>query len=419
MLFVGSSEERSPPLASVLGVVTNDSVAKKGKEACFSPLFAKMSALPSDLVDDTEVDSPCWKGALSRNNAESGSSSLNLRGSRDDLNVLYGLNPMAPQFIPSNAKMNLDKKNGKDFDVSSLKRSLSSTFPPSSGEFSTDDLYEAGIEHGSDQTNTVGVMDQSLGLVSQDSVSEAMGILDISNQFQRPKKLDPLAPVFVPAYTVVHEKSVVAERNALSTYASSEVGHIGNSNPYSDNVHPSGKIYSPNPRLGSQVQKKKLNPLAPQFSLPDTKPKVYGSVENNVNSSVLFSPVSYKEPHAGFAHPSVHVEPSYKEVDTKQMGRYRSYISHGNPSSPQMDVKKLLTTIHGLSELLTHVHGSETSGSPNEQDLHLINSTVQNLNSYINNRAGNYDGLTSLPNICKVCNLSPTLSRFCYIARCV
>ncbi|KAL0730799.1 hypothetical protein Bca4012_026893 [Brassica carinata] len=412
---VSMVEERSPPRASVLGVTTtsttpvakNDSIAKKGKEACFSPLFAKISALrikecpvPSDLYD-TEVDSPCWKGAVSRNIAESGTSSVNLRRSRDDLNVLYGLNPMAPQFIPSTAKMNLDR-SGKEFEGSSLKRSLSSTFPPSSGEFSINDLYEAG----SDQKISIGVMDQSLGLVSQDSVSEAMGILDISHEFQRPKKLDPLAPVFVPAYTVVHEKSVVAERNAHSTYASSEVGHIGSSNPYSDNVHQSGKTYSSNPRLGSQVQKKKLNPLAPQFSLPDTKPKVYGgSVENqapptNVNSSVLFSPVSYKELHAGFAHPSVHVEPSYKEVDSKQMGPHRSFISHGNPS-PQMDVKKLLTTIHGLSELLTHVHGSDTSASPNEQDLHLINSTVQNLNSYINNQAGNYDGLTSLPNIYK------------------
>lgn len=345
--------------------------------------------------DDTEeVDSPCWKGARSP---------LNLRrGSRDDLNVLYGLNPMAPHFIPSS--------NGKEFGENgtpSLKRSLSSTFPPSSGEFSISNLYE----QGSDQINHDP--DESLGLVVRQE--------DSSNQFQRSTKLDPLAPVFVPAYAVVHDKSVVAdhmmmstERNAHSAYASSEVGHIGSVN------HHSGKIYSSNPRLGSQVQKKKLNPLAPQFSLADTKPKVYASVGNqaandNVNSSVLFSPVSYKEIHAGLTHPSVPVEPSYQEVDTKQMGRHR----YGNPS-PQMDVKRLLTTIHGLSEMLTHAHGS---GSPNEQDLALINSTVQNLNSYISNRvhehSGKYDGFTSLPNVCKVCNLSPTLSRFCYIARCV
>ncbi|KAJ0243135.1 hypothetical protein HA466_0203610 [Hirschfeldia incana] len=334
---------------------------KAKNESAFSPLFAKMSALriKECSVDDTEVDSPCWKG---------GAGSLNLRRSRDDLNVLYGLNPMAPQFIPSNAKMKLDK-NGNEFGgngTPSLKRSLSSNFPPSSGEFSISNLYE----QGSDQTCIINHdADESLGLVCQDSV----GILDgSSNQFQRRTKLDPLAPVFVPAY------------------ASSEVGHIGS-------AHQSGNIYSSNPRIGPQVQKKKLNPLAPQFSLADTKPKVYGSVENqaandlptNVNSSVLFSP--------GFAPSSVHVEPFYKEVDTKQMGRHR----YGNPS-PQMDVKKLLTTIHGLSELLTHVHGS---GSPNEQDLALVNSTVQNLNSYINNRVqehtGKYDGFTTLPNMCK------------------
>ncbi|KAJ4910084.1 hypothetical protein Rs2_04705 [Raphanus sativus] len=319
-------KEPSPPLPSLLGVTTTT----KGKEAClrnevpFSPLFAKMSALRikecSNGDDTEEVDSPCWKGARSP---------LNLRrGSRDDLNVLYGLNPMAPHFIPSS--------NGKEFGENgtpSLKRSLSSTFPPSSGEFSISNLYE----QGSDQINHDP--DESLGLVVRQE--------DSSNQFQRSTKLDPLAPVFVPAYAVVHDKSVVAdhmmmstERNAHSAYASSEVGHIGSVNHHS---------------------------------------------------------VSYKEIHAGLTHPSVPVEPSYQEVDTKQMGRHR----YGNPS-PQMDVKKLLTTIHGLSELLTHAHGS---GSPNEQDLALINSTVQNLNSYISNRvhehSGKYDGFTSLPNVCK------------------
>lgn len=54
--------------------------------------------------------------------------------------------------------------------------------------------------------------------------------------------------------------------------------------------------------------------------------------------------------------------------------------------SPKMDVKELLTTIHGLSRLLTHVHSSEPSDSQNEQYL--------DLNSYINyrvqERTGNY-----------------------------
>ncbi|CAH8331015.1 unnamed protein product [Eruca vesicaria subsp. sativa] len=358
-------------------------------ESAFSPLFAKMSECCKESeLDDTEVDSPCWKGTCS-----------NSFRSRDDL---YGLNPMAPQFIPSNAN--------REYGSPSLKRSLSSTFPPSSssGDFIS---ISNGIEQGSHQ---------SLGIEPYDADERSLGLVcqDISNQFQRRVKLDPLAPLFVPAYALIHDKKsavaddhlIATDRNAHSTYASSEVAHIGGSNPYSSN-----------PRLGSQVSentkldssgnkthgfKKKLNPLAPQFSLADTKPKVYGSMENqsaNVNSSVLFSPVSYRnnqELHAGLTQPSVHVGPSYKEVDTKQMG---SYISHGS-SSPQMDVKKLLTTIHGLSELLTHV----TSGSPNEQDLHLINSTVQNLNSYINNgvqeeHTRKYDGL---PNMFKVCYLS-------------
>ncbi|CAH2070918.1 unnamed protein product [Thlaspi arvense] len=510
--MVEGRSQHFPPTALVLGVTSitpmaNDSVANddgtgniraegrfrcaKDKEACvgkvlvskdtneskFSPLFSKMSAaqcssgsgidkldlcsgnrttvlsekssITSDQDDDIEVDSPCWRGTRSR------IKSLSFRRSTDDLNVLYGLNPLAPQFIPSNAKKKLDKKvkESEDNASPSLKRSLSSTFPPSSGEFSATDPYEAGIEQDS---NRIGILfqdaDESLGLVSQDSASKTM-----SNQFQMPKKLDPLAPVFVPANAklsaIVYEKPGVAdhmiatEKNAHSAYAPSssddmllncvkaetnspEVGHSFR-NPYSNNVRESGNTYSFNPRLSSQVQisentrvdsssnrthgSKKLNPLAPQFSVADTKPQVYGSDKHQaanhlppmVNSSVLLSPNGYSNHKA---QSSVHLEPSSIEVGTKQMGfhRHRPNILHGS-SSPQMDVKKLLTTIHGLSESLTHVHGSETL---DEQDLDLINCTVQNLNSYINNSVqattGNYSsavhsscGFRPLPNMPK------------------
>uniref|UniRef100_A0A1J3HDB2 Uncharacterized protein n=2 Tax=Noccaea caerulescens TaxID=107243 RepID=A0A1J3HDB2_NOCCA len=437
-------------------------VSKDINESSFSPLFSKMlkCSIPSDQ-DDAEVDSPCWRGTRSSS----------FRRCTDDVNVLYGLNPLAPQFIPSSAKMKLDK-NGTEFEEngsSTLKRSLSSTFPPSSGEFGITDPSGAGVEQDYSQKNNR--TDESLGLVSQDSVSEAMSMLDISSRFQTPKKLDPLAPVFVPANAklsaVVNEKHGVAdhmvaiERNAHSTYAlsssddmlpkyvevethSSEVGRILG-NAYSTNAHESGKAYSFSPRLRSQVQisentkqdsssgkshgRKKLNPLARQFSLADTKQKVYGCEENQavnglppmVNSSVLLSPVGYRN-HEELS--SLHVEPSFNEVDTKVMGRLHPNILRGSSSrksqpsketlpfhilessnrvkassnfghrhgcSTSSDVKKLLTTIHGLSELLTHVHGSETD-SPNEQDLDLINCTMQNLNSYINNRVQEHTG---------------------------
>ncbi|VVB11831.1 unnamed protein product [Arabis nemorensis] len=491
-----------------------------------SPLFAKMSKsfIPSDQ-DDVEVDSPCWRGTQSHNSAASGTMSLSFRRSSEDLNSLYRLNPLAPQFIPSSAKKNLDK-NEKEFEEnssSSLKRSLSSTFPPSSGEFSITDPSEAEIPQDSGQKNRIEILindaDESLGLISQDSVSKTMSILDISSQFQMPKKLDPLAPVFVPASAklsaVVHEKHGVAdhmiaiETNAQSSYAlsasedmflnnaevathSSEVDH-SSSNPYSNYVHESGRSYPFNPRLGSQVKisentkldsssnksrvPKKLNPLAPQFSLADTKQKVYGCENNQaandfpsqVNCSVLFSPPGYrnlKEQHPGFAQSSVDAEPSFNEVGTMQMEHLPPITLHGNSSlkyvsyqptkvddnfvstgklavdpkavipvkdnndfgnllpfhifepavsssssdvkyvsdfgqrhgcstsspSPKMDVKKLLTTMHGLSELLTHVHGPESSDLLNEQDLDLINCTVQNLNAYANSRVQEHNG---------------------------
>ncbi|CAA7033204.1 unnamed protein product [Microthlaspi erraticum] len=475
--------DSSQPSSSLAAVSTNhfdSNVAndgaegRLGKEACsgkflvskdisesnISPLFSKMlkCSLPSDQ-DDVEVDSPCWRGTRSSS----------FRRCTDDVNVLYGLNPLAPQFIPSSAKMKLDK-NETEFEEngsSSLKRSLSSTFPPSSGEFGFTDSSGAGIEQDYSQRNNrtefvIHDADESLGLVSQDSVSEAMSMLDISYQFQTPKKLDPLAPVFVPANAklsaVVHADHMIAiERNADSTYAlsssddmllenlkvethSSEVSHSLR-NLYSSNVHESGATYSFN-TPGSQVQisdnakldsssnksrgQKKLNPLARQFSLADTKQKVYGGEENQavnglppmVNSSVLLSPIGYRN----------HKESSFNEVDTKQMGRLHPNILRGSSSKPtkepfhiletssssnhvkassdfgdrhgcstsspssEMDVKKILTTIHGLSELLTHVHGSETSDPPNEQDLDLINCTVQNLNSYINNRVQEHTG---------------------------
>ncbi|VVB11829.1 unnamed protein product [Arabis nemorensis] len=168
-----------------------------------SPFFAKMSKsfILSDQ-DDVEVDSPCWRGIQSHNTAASGTMSLSFRRSSEDLNSLYRLNPLAPQFIPSSAKKNLDK-NEKEFEEnssSSLKRSLSSTFPPSSGEFSITDPSEAEIPQDSGQKNRTGILihdaDESLGLVSQDSVSKAMSILDISNQFSNALKAGSFGPGF-------------------------------------------------------------------------------------------------------------------------------------------------------------------------------------------------------------------------------
>jgi hypothetical protein len=280
------------------------------------------------------------------------------------------LNPLAPQFLPFNAKKNLNK-NGREIEVNS-----------------------------SNQNTRIGVLihdaDESLGLVSQDSVSNTMSMLDISNEFQKSKKLDPLAPVFVPACAKLSEKHGAAdhmltmETNVGSTSGvSSSDSMLLNTfkvvGTHSLVVDRSLRNRYSNTRLDRSSNKshgrKKLNPLAPRFSLADHKQNVYGCEVNQAANDF------------GDRHGCSTSSPSQK-----------------------VDVKKLLTTIHGLSELLTHVHSSETSDLPNEQYLDLINCTVQNLNSYINNRVQEHSGdyasavhsscdLYSLPNMRKVCSL--------------
>ncbi|KAG7552645.1 hypothetical protein ISN45_Aa06g032420 [Arabidopsis thaliana x Arabidopsis arenosa] len=424
------------------------------KDSNYSPLFSKVSAIDkknlcsangsvlsekSLIQDDIEGDSSCWRRTRSHNTAALGVKSLNFRRFSDDQNCLYGLNPLAPQYILSNGKKNLDK-NGRVFEENCS-------------------FSEAGIEQGSNQNTRRSVLihdvDESLGLVSQDSLSNTMSLLDISNEFQKSTKLDPLAPVFVPACaklsTVVREKHSAADHMiTMETNVGSTSGlrssddkvetHSSEADRslrhrYSKNIRECG-TYPFNPQLRSQVQisentkldsssnksrgRKKLNPLAPHFSLADNKQKVYGCEENQaandlppmVNSSVLVSPVGYrnhKELHAGLARSSV----SSSLSDVRALSDFgdRHGCSTSSPS-PKVDVKKLLTTIHGLSELLTHVHSSETSDSPNEQYLDLINCTVQNLNSYINNKVPEHTGnhssavhsscdLYSLPNMRK------------------
>ncbi|KAL1222445.1 hypothetical protein V5N11_003708 [Cardamine amara subsp. amara] len=320
----------------------------EGRSKLFVPTasVAKSVALANDK-DDIELDSPCWR---------------------------------APQFIPSNVKKKLDR-SGREFKEASFKKS-----PSSSGESSITHTCEARIEQGSDQSTRISVLvhgaDESLGLVSQDSVGKTMNILNISNELQKSKKLDPLAPVFVPEKHGAVDQMIAIEKNVHSTSAlsssedmlfnnvkvetnSSEVDHSLR------NVHKWGTTYTFKPQLESQVEifentkldrssnkshgRKKLNPLAPQFSLESHR--AGSSSLSNVKALSVF------DDRHGCSTSSL---------------------------SPKMDVKKLLTTIHGLSELL--VHGSATLESPNEQDLDLINCTVQNLNSYINNRVQEHTG---------------------------
>ncbi|KAJ0235857.1 Uncharacterized protein HA466_0262960 [Hirschfeldia incana] len=358
--------------------------------------------LSENSSTDSEEDTPCWIGINSRKTLASSGGIC--RRSTDDLSGFHRLNPLAPQFIPFNSKKILE--NEENGSSSSLKKSLSSDFPSSSGEFNFTHLLEDGgasiLTHNADE---------SLGFVSsQDS--------DSRNEFQQSKKLDPLAPLFVPsnakANPSVHEKQVAFETNAHSTYSDNKslgkvkVGTpLGSFNPWLE----SKVVITESPKLGSSSNKspgqRRLNPLAPQFSLADTKPKAYryekyqaAEADSSIyveqpllpnmsrGSSSLISPTADSnfgsakwyavEPtlkgNQDFQHPL-----PFHVVETAASSSSRN----AKALSPKMDVMKLLTTIHGLSELLTLAQGSESSDSPEELDL--INSTVQNLNMYIQN----------------------------------
>ncbi|ESQ33482.1 hypothetical protein EUTSA_v10006985mg [Eutrema salsugineum] len=417
--------------------------------------------------DDSEEDSPCWIGINSRKTLASGAKSVTSRRSTDDLSGFRRLNPLAPQFVPSNSKKNLDtdgKRCEENGSSSSLKKSLSSNFPSSSAEFNLTDPPEDESKDAVSTSNLDNTADESLGFfVSRDSISKTVSMSNSKNEYQPAKKLDPLAPVFVPSSAKLspssaHEKQGDFETNAHSASAlassdkslntvnvvasSGEVGHsfksrygvqeLGSYTPWIE----SEVGITENAKLGTSSNKssgrRRLNPLAPQFSLSDTKPKAYfyenyqaaddlslvvstGYTEHNVidadlaqssvyvehllpnmsrGSSSLISPKTDSnfgstkwfavEPNTTL---SVHGNQDFQHplpfhvVETAASSSSSDVKALSGPS-PKMDVKKLLTTMHGLSEILTVAHGSE---SPDAVEVDLINSTVQNLNIYIKN----------------------------------
>ncbi|CAG7897344.1 unnamed protein product [Brassica rapa] len=309
---------------------------------------------------DSEEDTPCWIGINSRETLAS-AGAICRRSTDDDLSGFRRLNPLAPQFIPSNTIKVLEKDG--------LKKSLSSDFPSSSGEF-----------------------DESLGFVSQDR-----------NEFQQSKRLDPLAPVFVPSNAKLSHEAF--ETNAHSTTYSDNksLGKVKIDTPSGEAapIHISGSCnpwlestvgITESAKLGSSSSNKsggqrRLNPLAPQFSLSDTKPKAYSYGSSSFKSPTADSNFGSTKWYAVEPNTTLSVNGNqdfpFHVVETAAGSSSRNAKALSGGSSPKMDVMKLLTTIHGLSELLTLAHGSESLDSPEE--LHLINSTVHNLNMYIQN----------------------------------
>lgn len=446
-------------------------------------VMSQISSTESDQ-DDSEEDSPCWKGMHSRKTLGSGTKSMTSRRSTDDLSGFHRLNPLAPQFIPSNSKKKpeTDGKNCEENSSSSLKKSLSSNFPSSSGEFNLTDPTEDGRNDAARKSILTHNADDIFGFVSSDSVSETVSMLDSRYEFQPSKRLDPLAPVFVPSSAKlspsVHEKQGAFEKNATALTSSDDKslnkvkivtssGEVGPSFKSRYGGHDLNSTSSYNPWIESDVGiteyakpgnssnrshgQRRLNPLARQFSLADTKPKAYDYEKNQaadnlslvVNTAGLYLPTAYRDHNvvdADLAQSPEYVESfipntshgSSSLISPKtdsNFGSTKWFAVEPNPtfsvngnkdfkhplpfhvvetaasssssdmkalprSSPKMDVKKLLTTMHGLSELLTLAHGSESSDSLEELDL--INSTVQNLNLYIKNNIQEHAGNQSV-----------------------
>ncbi|XP_010499850.1 PREDICTED: uncharacterized protein LOC109124696 [Camelina sativa] len=423
--------------------------------------------------DDSEEDSPCWKGMHSHKTS---------RRSTDDLSGFRRLNPLAPQFIPSNSKKKLEKcdENGSS-SSSSLKKSLSSTFPSSSGEFNLTDPLEDGSNDAAKTSVLTHDVDEIFGFVSSDSTSKTVSVSDSRNEFLPSKRLDPLAPVFVPSSAKlspsVHEKQGAFETNGIALISlddkslnkvkavtsSREVGHILKSryggrdlnstssyNPWIESDAGFTEYAKPGSSSNKSHGQRRLNPLARQFSLADTKPKAYDYEKNQAaddlslvgNTPGLYLPSPYRDHcvvDADLAQSPVYVErviPNMSRGSSSlispkaesNFGSTKWFAVEPNPTfsvkgnkdfkhplpfhvveaaasssssdmdalpgpSPKMDVKKLLTTMHGLSELLTLAHGSD---SPNAEELDLVNSTVHNLNLYIKNNIQEHAGNQSV-----------------------
>jgi hypothetical protein len=210
--------------------------------------------------------------------------------------------------------------------------------------------------------------------------------------------------VFVPSTAKLspslHEKK---QGGALESNADSVSGEVGRSDKiqFSDGVQESGSTskvrITVNAKLGGSSSKshgqRRLNPLAPQFSLADTKQKAYRFENSNFGSTKWYS----VEPKAtlsvkgdtDFKHPL-----PFHVVETAASSSSSDVKASLSGSSPKMDVKKLLTKMHGLSELLTLAHGSD---SWNADEVDLVNSTVQNLNLYIQNSIQEQAGNQSVP----------------------
>ncbi|KAL0716303.1 hypothetical protein Bca4012_065625 [Brassica carinata] len=421
------------PLVSKLPemLIGSSTVAGDGKLELSCP--NNTTGLSENSSTDSEEDTPCWIGINSRKTLASGSI---CRRSTDDLSGFRRLNPSAPKFIPSNSKKILEKdgKSCEERGSPSLKKCMSSDFPSSSGEFNFTHLLE---DAASILTHNA---DESLGFVSQGS--------DSRNEFQQYKRLDPSAPVFVPSNAKlspsVHETNAHSASALNKSLGKVKVdtplgeagrAHISSSyNPWLESkvgIKDSAKLgSSSNKSLGQR----RLNPLAPQFSFADTKPNAYryDKYQAADDFSLMVNPTGYTEHNVAetdLAQSSMYVEPLLPNMSRgssshisptadSNFGSTKWYAVEPNTtvsvngnqdfqnplpfhvvetaassspsnvnalsgSSPKMDVVKLLTTIHGLSELLTLAHGSESSDSPEELDL--INSTVQNLNMYIQN----------------------------------
>ncbi|XP_010478731.1 PREDICTED: uncharacterized protein LOC104757676 isoform X2 [Camelina sativa] len=458
-------ENPNPVILKLPEVLIESSDDAKLGLSCINttPVRSEKTSIESDQ-DDSEEDSPCWKGMHSHKTS---------RRSTDDLSGFRRLNPLAPQFIPSNSKKKLEKcdENG------SLKKSLSSTFPSSSGEFNLTDPIEDGSNDAAKTSILTHNTDEIFGFVSSDSTSKTVSMSDSRNEFLPFKRLDPLAPVFVPSSAKlspsVHEKQGAFETNGISLISlddkslnkvkvvtsSGEVGHSFKSryggrdlnstssyNPWIESDAGFTEYAKPGSSSNKSHGQRRLNPLARQFSLADTKPKAYDYEKNQAaddlslvgNTAGFYLPSPYRDHSvvdADLAQSPVYVECGLPNMSRgssslispkadSNFGSTEWFAVEPNPTfsvkgnkdfkhplpfhvvetaasssssdmkalpgpSPKIDVKKLLTTMHGLSELLTLARGSD---SPNAEELDLVNTTVQNLNLYIKNNIQEHAG---------------------------
>ncbi|XP_021900282.1 uncharacterized protein LOC110816412 isoform X3 [Carica papaya] len=381
--------------------------------------------------NDSEVDSPCWKGTQFYRSTSAISRTVNLQHSSNELEACNRLNPLAPQFLPSDSRQTIDTEKEYDADdFSSFQRALSPSVAFFSGDHGVREFVKAG-RCTSEVISVVGMQSssnvhepeipcmlphQSYGCSALESpgrdsnfvnLNHAGKVTDASN------RLNPLAPHFVPAtakqdgcqpekeydgddssslqktgYSFVAFSSgdgglvvdsVKAQRSSevsnivrtLSNANKLEIGNFLPSLPHKSSVIEHSCVHEPQPSLVPKYLRSN-NQLVSGPNFPCSVRSISATENNSLNN------MSFHVTENVLNSSSTEVELFPNFTQTRQ-GSCKS-------ASSKIDGELLLNMMHELSELLIQ-HCSKDFLSMNESEHDIAWNVISNLCLYIRNTA--------------------------------